>query len=203
MALWPRSDGSSPRSVDRLRQRARTRRRETVAALAVFGVVMIAACDGLVSTPKETDAAADRNVRIIDVGHKGNVVTVALSPDGKTLATASFDETVRLWDIAARRTIHSFPCGIDGTPLAFSPDGRLLATVGENSAVLVWDVASGHIAATLTGHTRHIESVAFSPRRQIGRHGQRRRDCPRVEPCYRADQYDTGGLLGCCVRRGA
>ncbi|MET3422840.1 WD40 repeat protein [Actinoplanes tereljensis] len=105
----------------------------------------------------------------MDVGHQGNTTAVVFSPDGRLLATASFDETVRVWDLAAGRTVRSlFTDVISSQVLAFSPDSRLLATAGEITddgvgSVLLWDVASGDRLATLPGLERLNSGVAFSP----------------------------------------
>ena len=85
------------------------------------------------------------------------------------LATASFDETVRLWDLAAGRTVRSlFTDATAQEVVAFSPDGRLVVTDGPNTddgigSMLLWDVASGQRLATLSGHERLTTDVAFSP----------------------------------------
>ncbi|WP_369258839.1 trypsin-like peptidase domain-containing protein [Streptomyces sp. R35] len=98
------------------------------------------------------------------VGHRAEVFSVAYSPDGHTLATASTDRTVRLWDVAAGKTRAILTGHKDAVwSVAFSPDGRTLATGSTDHTVRLWDAATGGTRSILTGHTDWVSWVAFSP----------------------------------------
>ena len=97
-------------------------------------------------------------------GHSSFVRHVAFSPDGKLMASASGDRTVRIWHVADDR-LHATLHGHGHTiwSVAFSPDGRTLATGSQDHTARLWNVADGQLLHTLEGHSDIVWSVAFSP----------------------------------------
>ena len=103
-------------------------------------------------------------------GHRGQVLAVAYAPDCRTLASASDDGTVIVWDAAAGQERLALRVGWDAydpRAVAFAPDGLTLATGGADTTVKLWQVATGQERASLTGHTAPVLALAFSPTGKI------------------------------------
>ncbi|MEH1902744.1 MAG: caspase family protein, partial [Nostoc sp.] len=97
-------------------------------------------------------------------GHSSGVNSVAFSPDGKTIASASSDNTVKLWNAATGKEITTLKGHSSAVySVAFSPDGKTIASASYDNTVKLWDAAIGKEIITLNGHSNEVNSVAFSP----------------------------------------
>jgi glucose repression regulatory protein TUP1 len=108
------------------------------------------------------------------VAHEQDVYSLDISSDGKYIATASADRTVKVWTSMSQEhdiyhgngTPNKFQHFIlqDGlTSVAISPDCRFVAASSLDRSIYVWDIASGSMIAEFTGHVNSPYSLVFSP----------------------------------------
>jgi WD40 repeat protein len=102
------------------------------------------------------------------IAHSRYVLSVAFSPDGKTVASGSMDTTSKLWNVATGRQL-SYLLGHSGdvTSVVFSPDGRTVASASADKTIYIWELATGRSLLTLTGHLSRVTSLSFSPNGKI------------------------------------
>src|SRR5208282_2748410 len=76
-------------------------------------------------------------------GHTEYVLSVVFSPDGKTLASGSLDNTIKLWDVARGKDLATLKGHTSAVrSVRFSPDGKTLASGSDDNTIKLWDVAT-------------------------------------------------------------
>ena len=85
-------------------------------------------------------------------GHANLVSEIAFSPNGKVIATGSWDNTVRLWDAIDYTPLRTLQLDTGITTLAYSPDGKVLALASSDTRIWLFDAISGTLLKTLTTH---------------------------------------------------
>ena len=104
----------------------------------------------------------DKKAVMRSTGHQGVINTLAFSPTGERIATASFDKSIRIWTSGGKYL--SVLRGHVGAifQLSWSGDGRMLASGGKDSMVKVWNIGSGRIVSEMSGHSDEVYTIDWS-----------------------------------------
>jgi WD40 repeat protein len=114
---------------------------------------------GIVRSWKTSDGSSLRSFE----GHTDAAYALAVSPDGKFIATGAYDQKIRLWDTATGKEIALLK-GHNGAVngLSFRPDGKVLASASADRTVKLWSIPTGQRLDTLSQPTKEQTSVVFS-----------------------------------------
>jgi serine/threonine protein kinase/Tol biopolymer transport system component len=114
--------------------------------------------------PRSRVPQPQRTTRYICSGHTSRVTAVAWSPRNAHIATASYDKTVRVWDISHGFGIITYQGHWDRVQsVAWSPDATRIASAGDDSTVQIWDAVTGQQVLIYRGHSNAVHAVAWSP----------------------------------------
>lgn len=96
--------------------------------------------------------------------HNNCVEGLAFSPDGTILASASWDKTVKLWNLADGRVWQTLTAHTKRvTQVAWSPDGHTLVSAGRDKAIWLWDREQGSYRVALYGHNAGVQGITITP----------------------------------------
>src|SRR5436189_153051 len=88
--------------------------------------------------------------------------SAVLSPDGKTVPSASGDKTAKLWDVATGKEVGALKGHADAVrDVAYSPDGAVIATASFDGTVILWDAATLRPLRTIAAHRAGVQCVVF------------------------------------------
>ncbi len=100
-------------------------------------------------------------------GHTDWIYSIAISPNGQTLASGSFDKTIKLWELSTGSLLHTLSKHSKGVCcVAISPDGQTLASGSWDETIKLWRLKTGELIGTLKGHTASVRSLVISPDNQ-------------------------------------
>jgi WD40 repeat protein len=118
------------------------------------------------STIRQFDVETGKEIQQLE-GHTGYVWKLAISPDGKYLASAGGnDNTMKIWNVSTGKLVHDLVDAHNGNfivGVAFSPDSKFLLSAGRDGFARLWDLATGKELAVYEGFSENPEAVAWSP----------------------------------------
>ncbi|NDJ18126.1 protein kinase domain-containing protein [Myxacorys almedinensis] len=97
-------------------------------------------------------------------GHSSWVVSVAISPDSKTLVSGSLDDLIMIWDLASGERLGILRGHTKSVnSLVYSPNGQVVISGSDDGTIKLWRMTDGALLRSLSGHSRDVNAAAVSP----------------------------------------
>ena len=97
-------------------------------------------------------------------GHRAGVLGVAVTPDGRLAVSASYDQTLKVWELGSGRELRTLSGHSSGvSAVAVTPDGQLAVSASWDQTLKVWELGTGRDLRTLSGHASSVNAVAVTP----------------------------------------
>ena len=113
---------------------------------------------------KQSAESASAPEIVFSAGTPSSVNDVSYSPDGKYIASGSYDKTIKIWDAATGMCLRTQEGHSESIlSVSYSPDGKYIASGSRDKTIKIWDAATGKCLRTLEGHSESIYSVSYSP----------------------------------------
>jgi WD40 repeat protein len=129
------------------------------------------------------------------LAHTDWVRCLSFTPDNHTLISGSFDQSIKLWNMADGKMLHDLQDHHKGVfALAVSADGQTLASGSWDETIKLWNINSGQLMSNLSGHTASVRSLATSPDNQLLVSGS-------FDNTVRVWQLSTGDLLKTMIHK--
>ena len=150
----------TPETVEGRRQKAKERYDAAIAGSGVERLVTASDdCTMYLWEPTRSTKPLQRMV-----GHQKQINHVTFSGDGALIASAGFDNHVKLWQASDGKFLHTLRGHVGPVyQCAFSPDSRLLVSASKDTTLKAWDVRTGKIAENLPGHQDEVFAVDWAP----------------------------------------
>ena len=120
-------------------------------------------CSAKWNSPRPILCVSSKRCAQLRQAHAQGVAFGALTADGKTLVSGSWDGTINIWDVATNKVRRHLRALRRTCALAVSPDGETFATATGDRVVRLWETSTATSRTTFTGHKGHVAALAYAP----------------------------------------